>query len=177
MMDLIELQAIVGRKDPEIEAIFGPYCGAMEKYEINTPRRRAMFAAQTIVESGGYRYLEELGSGEEYEGRADLGNTEPGDGPRFKGRGIIQLTGRSNYARCSSAIYGSSQVLLDNPESVAEPEVAAEAAGWYWKWKNINQNADAGDLMGATRKINGGLNGFTDRQRYYTRACIVLGLA
>lgn len=177
MIELIELQAIVGRKDPEIEAIYPSFCMTLDSYDINTPLRIAMFCAQTIVESGGYRYLEELGSGDGYEGRLDLGNTEPGDGPRFKGRGIIQVTGRSNYARCSSALYGAASVLLDAPEKLTEPWAAARSAGWYWDWKDLNRSADAADVMGATRKINGGLNGFSDRQKYYKRAQIVLGLA
>jgi predicted chitinase/uncharacterized protein YraI len=137
------------------------------KFALNTENRQAFFLAQTAEESAGYITTTEFASGAEYNGRADLGNTHPGDGPRYKGRGIIQLTGRSNYAH-----YG--QILgvnfEGNPDIAAKFPWAALTAGEYWKSRNINQCADSNDFICATRRINGGTNGLATRQMYLGRA-------
>jgi len=146
-------------------------------YGIMSPLRLAHFMAQLVHESGSFRYMEEIASGAAYEGRADLGNTEPGDGPRFKGRTPIQITGRSNYRQfrewCKAA-------NLDPPNFEAYPELVLtdpwEGLGpvWYWTTRGVNALADVGDLRGITRKINGGYNGLPDRQRYYVRSALVM---
>ena len=176
MITLLQLQAIVGRRTPEIEEMYEPLIEAMAAYEIDTPLREAMFLAQVIHETAGFHYKEEIASGEAYEGREDLGNTEPGDGPRFKGRGAIQLTGRANYARCSQALFNSERALLDNPELVAEPITSAASAAWYWDWKRLNRFADKRDLLGCTKVINGGTNGYMNRKKFYERALYALGI-
>lgn len=143
---------------------------AMWSYEIDTPERVAMFVAQTAHESDRFCALEEYASGRAYEGRRDLGNTRPGDGVRFKGRGLIQITGRANYTRCSIELFGDERELLEYPEQLAEPGWAVTSAAWFWDDKGLNSLADRADLEGCTRRINGGLNGLDDRRELYRRA-------
>ena len=138
---------------------------------IDTRLRQAHFLAQIGHESMSLVYTEELASGEAYEGRADLGNTQPGDGKRFKGRGLIQLTGRANYQAYGAAI--GRDLTSDNadPTVVAtDPKLAADVACWFWQTHHINAEADADDVVGVTRKINGGTNGLSDREAYLARA-------
>jgi len=144
---------------------------AMAEAGINTPKRQAAFVAQLAHESGEFRYMEEIASGAAYEGRRDLGNTQPGDGMRFKGRGPIQLTGRSNYAAAGRAL---GLDLINNPRQAATPEVGFRTAAWFWNTRNLNSYADAGNFREVTRRINGGYNGLADRQKYYARALNVL---
>lgn len=140
---------------------------AMQKFDIATRQRAAMFIAQIAHESGGFRYREEIASGSAYEGRRDLGNTQPGDGRRFKGRTYIQITGRSNYQQVGRAL-GTNFVRY--PALLASPRYAARGAAWWWSSHGCNQLADRGDFIAVTRRINGGTNGLADRQRYYRRA-------
>jgi putative chitinase len=132
----------------------------MVEFEINTRLRQAHFLAQIAHESDRFRALEEYASGEEYEGRDDLGNTQWGDGVRFKGRGLIQITGRANYRNCGE---GLGVDLIDNPERLADPDLACRSAGWFWQTNKLNPDADRDDVETITRVINGGLNGFDDR--------------
>ena len=144
---------------------------AMAEYHIDTPARQAMFLAQLAHESGELRYVRELASGEAYEGRKDLGNTEDGDGIRYKGRGLIQITGKSNYAICSLALGVD---VVNHPELLETPELACRSAAWFW-WNNgLNELADKDDFLGVTKRINGGTNGFSDRMKYHARAQQVL---
>jgi predicted chitinase len=143
----------------------------MQKYEITTPLRRAAFLAQLAHESGELRWMEEIASGEAYEGRKDLGNTERGDGKRYKGRGPIQLTGRHNY-RTAGAALGLD--LEGKPELAARPDVGCLVAGWFWDTRELNALADARDFVTITRRVNGGLRGQEQRERYYRRALEVL---
>jgi putative chitinase len=138
-----------------------------EEFEINTPPRIRMFLAQIGHESGQLRYTEELASGQAYEGREDLGNVVSGDGVRYKGRGLIQLTGRHNYEAASLAL---SLPLLEKPELLAEPENACRIAGWYWNTRKLNSLADQGLFREVTKRINGGYNGYADRYKLYQRA-------
>jgi predicted chitinase/murein DD-endopeptidase MepM/ murein hydrolase activator NlpD len=144
---------------------------AMAEAGINTPKRQAAFLAQLAHESAEFRYMEEIASGSAYEGRKDLGNTQPGDGVRFKGRGPIQLTGRSNYRAAGKALGID---LENNPKRAADPDVGFRTAAWYWNTRNLNKYADSGDFKELTRRINGGYNGLADRQKYYARALDVL---
>ena len=144
---------------------------AMVDAGIDTPLRRAHFLAQIAHESGGLRWLEELASGAAYEGRADLGNDQPGDGPRFKGRGLIQLTGRANYAQFERAVARDLTSSTAAAAQVAkDPDLCVRAATWFWSERGLNALADADDLEAVTRRINGGLNGFDDRAKYLARA-------
>ncbi|WNG21544.1 LysM peptidoglycan-binding domain-containing protein [Cystobacter fuscus] len=145
---------------------------AMAEAGINTPKRQAAFLAQLAHESGEFRYMEEIASGAAYEGRRDLGNTQPGDGVRFKGRGPIQLTGRSNYRAAGQALGID---LENNPKRAADPDVGFRTAAWFWNSRNLNQYADAGNFREVTRRINGGYNGLASREAYYQRALDVLG--
>lgn len=134
---------------------------------LDTGLRFAHFIGQCAHESGGFRYMEEIASGQAYEGRKDLGNVIPGDGKRYKGRGPIQLTGRANYRA-----FGR-EVGIDfesHPEIVAFPSIGLMAAVRYWNSRNLNALADADDLLGITRKINGGTNGLDDRKAQTAKA-------
>lgn len=142
------------------------------EFEINTPGRMAAFLAQLAHESGEFRWLEEIASGEAYEGRKDLGNVKPGDGKRYKGRGPIQLTGRANYAKYGKLL---GLDLEGSPELASAANVGLRIAGAYWQQNKLNALADAGKFDAITKKINGGYNGKADRDKYYARARTVLG--
>ena len=129
--------------------------------------RLQMFMAQIAHESDGFRTTTEYSSGESYEGRKDLGNLNPGDGPRFKGRGLIQLTGRHNY-EVFSKILG--KPLINYPESVANFPLALEVSCLYWRQKDLNRYADKGDFETITKRINGGLIGYDQRLDYLNKA-------
>ena len=150
-----------------------PYLNAaMAEGHINTPQRQAAFLAQLAHESGQLRYFEEIASGAAYEGRRDLGNTQPGDGVRYKGRGPIQLTGRSNYTAASAALGVD---LVNNPQLAATPQIGFRIAQWFWNSRNLNSYADAGNFDAITLRVNGGYNGKASRDAYYARARQVLG--
>lgn len=144
----------------------------MDRAEINTVIRAAAFIAQAAHECNELRSLVELTGGQIYDGRADLGNTRPGDGPRFKGRGIFQLTGRANY-HAASLVVGID--LEANPEQAADPQVSVKTAVWYWQSRGLSALADVFDFRGITRRINGGYNGLLERTDYYHRALEVFG--
>lgn len=146
----------------------------MLQYEINTKLRIAAFIAQLAHESGCFRYVRELASGKAYEGRKDLGNTVEGDGVKFKGRGLIQITGKSNYKNASLALFNDLR-LLSNPELLEVPEYAVKSACWFWSvWAKLNDEADKGDFKTITKRINGGLNGWGDRKSKYDIALQIL---
>ena len=168
LLDASILRGIMPPADAgRVERYLPHLLAGMAARHIYTPLRRAHFIAQLAHESGAFRYAAELADGRAYEGRADLGNTQPGDGPRFKGRGLIQLTGRANYAAYAKAI---GRDLLADPAPVAdEPALAVDVACWFWETRGLNALADADDVAGITRRINGGLNGFADRQAYLRR--------
>lgn len=152
--------------EENIDKFLIPLKMAMDKYGIDTPRRQAAFLAQLAHESGSLRYVEEIASGEAYEGREDLGNTQPGDGVRFKGRGLIQITGRANYESLSIAL---NYDFIKNPEALEKPGAAALSAGWFWYVRHLNKHADIDGFQAITRKINGGLNGYADRVKHWER--------
>ena len=150
---------------------------AMGLAGIDTAPRAAAFLAQLAWESGHFRYMEELASGETYEGRKDLGNVQPGDGKRYKGRGFIQLTGRTNY-RLAGAELGLP--LEAKPELAAQPLHAATIACWYWTKRLLSQQADVYNFTHITRAINGAAtedapSHLAKRARLYVRALEVLG--
>ena len=119
--------------------------------------------------------MEEIASGAAYEGRKDLGNTQKGDGVRFKGRGPIQLTGRANYAAAGKAL---GLDLVKNPEKVKTPDVGFRTSVWFWTTRKLNAIADQKTLASfrmITKKINGGTNGQADREKYWASAKKALG--
>ena len=133
------------------------------EYDIDTDRRRNMMLAQLAHESDGFRTTREYASGRAYEGRADLGNTQQGDGTRFRGRGLIQLTGRANYTRYGELM---GKDLISNPLLVEEMPLALEVSLMYWKDRKLNRFADEDNFKEVTRRINGGYNGLKDREKY-----------
>lgn len=169
MITLDDLMAICKfSKRTRLAQFVDPLNDAMHEFEIdNNQRRAAHFLAQICHESGCFTYTREIASGEAYEGRQDLGNTEPGDGVRFKGRGLIQITGRSNYRQCGEALGVD---LIADPKALEEPVLACRSAAWFWSDRGLNTLADNGDARAITKKINGGLTGFQDRLNYLALA-------
>lgn len=172
----------------KLAEVLVPLNAACEEFEINTPLRLKHFIAQLAHESGGFVYLRELASGKAYEGREDLGNTEFGDGPMFKGWGWMQTTGRKNTRLVSLALFGDER-LIENPALINPPslELAARAAGYFWtvgaglnlskraiesgvqEGVNLNDLADKDDLVLITHAVNGWENGIDDRRAYAER--------
>ncbi len=177
MIDADKLRAIMPHAGARADVFVLPLIAVMDAYAINTPPRVAAFMAQVGHESGQLRRLREIWgptpAQRRYEGRADIGNTEPGDGKRFMGRGLIQITGRKNYLLCGFALELD---LVARPELLEQPVAAAASAAWYWHNRSLNRYADAGDFVGLTRAINGGTNGIADRRALWGRAKTVLGV-
>ena len=147
----------------------------MQRYQIVGRKRVAAFIAQLGHESGQLRYVREIWgptpAQAKYEGRADLGNTQPGDGSKYRGRGLIQITGRANYAACGEALGLN---LITQPELLELPQYDAMSAAWFWKQNGLNDLADRDQFNTVTRRINGGLNGLQDRLEIWSRARAVL---
>lgn len=152
-----------------------------DKYQINTKLRVAMFLAQVAHESGLFRYVRELGNDAYFDkydtGRiaANLGNTpqKDGDGAKYKGRGLIQITGLANYTAVGKAL-GIDCVA--HPELLETPKYACQSAGWYWNSRKLNLLADKGDIVSVTKKINGGTNGLAERTAYFNTLKKLLGV-
>lgn len=174
-MDYTTLCAAMGRTVPQ--SYVGPFNLTLIQANCTTINRVAMFCAQVGEESGGLQWLQELASGEMYEGRKDLGNIHPGDGVRFKGRGILQVTGRTHYGDFGTwchrqGLLDAPDFFLTNPTALAALPWAFLSAAWYWTAERpqLNSYADARDVISATRAVNGGLNGIDDRTRRWRRA-------
>lgn len=155
------------RQEAIIAAVGAVLRPTLQEYGITTGLRIAHFLAQTCHESAGFRTTEEFASGDAYEGRRDLGNIRPGDGRRYKGRGLLQLTGRANYRQYGEAL---GLDLEGNPALAADPALSLRIACEYWRRRNINAACDGDDLIRVTRLINGGLNGLEDRRGTTERA-------
>lgn len=174
-MNLAQLQAIMPAAKRAL-LFLDPLNAAMAEFDINTPARQAMFLAQVGHESGQLNFLKELASGAAYDtGKlaARLGNTPEadGDGQRYKGRGLIQITGTRNYLMCLLALDIDA---LNHPEILETPEFACRSAAWFW-WNNcLSELADKGDFLTITKRINGGINGLADRESLLARARKVL---
>lgn len=162
-----QLRKIMPFAGTKADLFAAPLTEAMDEFEINTPERQAAFLAQIAHESGSLRYVKELATGGAYEGRRDLGNVEPGDGIRYKGRGLIQITGRANYRECGDALGVD---LISDPSLLETPDLACRSAAWFWKSRGLNELADTGDFRSITRRINGGYNGWDDRVAHWERA-------
>lgn len=154
---------------------------AFDLAQLKTAARRAMFLAMVGEESGSLRWTEEMASGAEYEWRSDLGNTQPGDGVRYKGRTFIQITGRHNYGELSKWAYRREVVptpsyFVDHPDALASDQYVWLGPVWYWTVARpqLNSMADRHDVTGATWAVNGGMNGFNDRLNRFNH-CMGLG--
>ncbi|MDR7109179.1 glycoside hydrolase family 19 protein [Pseudomonas frederiksbergensis] len=156
--------------------VFAPVLNtAMQRFQIVGAKRVAAFIAQIGHESGQLVYVREIwgptAAQKGYEGRADLGNTVVGDGFKYRGRGLIQVTGRANYAACGEAL---GLDLIAQPELLEMPEHAAMSAAWFWKQNGLNDLADRDQFNSITRRINGGLSGLKDRLEIWSWAQAVL---
>ena len=176
-----QLSRVMPRVPQASRALYLPHLNAaMQARTIDTPLRTAAFVAQLAHESGELRWMEEIWGRTpaqlRYEPPSDLaarlGNTQAGDGKRFKGRGPIQITGRFNYVRFGGLL---GLDLVADPALAAAPEVAFATAGLFWQSNGLNDLADARQFVAITRRINGGTNGLAERQAYYERAKAVLG--
>ncbi|MBD8254410.1 glycoside hydrolase family 19 protein [Pseudomonas fluorescens] len=176
-----QLQRIMPNARRQAGVFVSALNAAMINRKINTPKRQAAFLAQVGHESGQLQYVRELGS-DQYLSKYDtgalaakLGNTPEadGDGQRYRGRGLIQVTGHDNYLRCSLALFGDER-LLRTPELLEQPQWAAESAAWFWSVNGLNALADQDQFNTITRRINGGLNGLEDRLQLWGRARAVL---
>jgi predicted chitinase len=176
-----DLQQIMPRLPQAKRQLYLPFINkVMEIYEIDTPLRASAFLAQIAHESVELRYMEEIwgptAQQKKYEPPSDLakklGNTQKGDGFRYRGRGPIQITGRANYKTYGDLLGVD---LVGNPDLAATPQYAFSTAGLFWKRNGLNELADVQDFITITRRINGGLNGLADRQKYYEIAKNVLG--
>lgn len=177
-------QLIPLAKPAKIKVFVEPLQKTLDMYQINTPRRIACFIAQITHESGSLMYVKELASGAAYDtGKLalNLGNTPEadGDGQKYKGRGLIQITGRLNYFALSKALGVD---FIANPEKLEEPLYAALSAGWFWNKRSLNVLADRTDkdedtyFKLITKNINGGYNGLEDRIKHLAIAKKALGL-
>ena len=159
-----------------VAGVFVPLLNtAMVRYQIIGQKRIAAFIAQIGHESGQLKYVKEIwgptAAQARYEGCKDLGNIVAGDGSRYRGRGLIQITGRANYMACGE---GLGLDLIKQPELLEKPQHACMSAAWFWATRGLNTLADAGQFDRITRRINGGQNGAADRQTLYARALKVL---
>jgi predicted chitinase len=172
LLTLNQLKQILGpspRKSPE--SILPEINKTLTIYNINTPLRITHFLAQVLHESGRFGWFTEFASGKAYEGRTDLGNTQPGDGVKYKGRGAIQITGRSNYSIVSKDLKVD---FVNTPDLLTKIEYAILSAGWYWNKRKLNRYADIDDIKAVTKRVNGGFNGLQERIAYYNKAKTVL---
>lgn len=181
-----------------------PLSAAMDEFGIDTPARKSAFLAQaahessqlgslvenlnysaeglintwrrrfTLVDAAAYARKPERIANRVYASRMGNGDEASGDGWRFRGRGIFQVTGRSNYTDCSNALYHDA-LLIERPELLEQPAGACRSAGWFWQSRELNQWADIGDFKTLTIRINGGLNGYAERSEFYLRAKEALG--
>jgi predicted chitinase len=180
-----QLRSIMPRVPLAKRGAYFPFLrAAMTEFEIDRPAREAAFVAQLAHESGELRFMEEIWGPTAAQRRYEppgtlatkLGNTEPGDGKRFKGRGPIQITGRANYRRFGDLLDVD---LVADPPRAAVPDVAFRIAGLFWSKKGLNGLADlatADSFREITRRINGGFNGLADRERFYAVARTALGV-
>lgn len=149
-----------------INQIVGPLNSLLAQYEVNNYLRICHFLAQVAHESDGFNTMKEYwgptAAQKGYEGRKDLGNVQKGDGQRYMGRGLIQITGRANYHQYGARIGVD---IENNPELAADPTNAVKIALEYWKVKGLNAFADKDDILTITKRINGGTNGLVDRQK------------
>ncbi len=177
MFTLPQLKEIMPGAGTRADLFYYDLINGMEEFSIYTPPRMGAFLATIAVESGQLHYVKEIwgptAAQERYEGRIDLGNTEPGDGKRFMGRGLIQLTGRANYSSVSHA-FGVD--FVKSPELLETMKWASISASWFFATLGCNQLADKLDFENVTRRVNGGFNGYATRLLFYKKAMQVLSV-
>lgn len=182
-MNAEDLALCTGARIDRAQAALPGLVEAMKNYNISTPARMGMFLANVGHESGGLKWLTELwgptATQSRYEGRADLGNNQPGDGPKFKGRGYLQTTGRANYAKLTKRLrnrWPQAEIpdFEATPEVLAQAEWAAISAADYWDMRNLNALADRGAFLDVVKTINGGTNGLQERMHLWAEAQRVL---
>lgn len=199
-----QLTAIMPLAGDRAGAFLDPLNLAMEEFGIDTPARQSAFLAQaahestqlrdlrenlnysadrlieifrrrfTLADAAAYARQPERIANRVYAQRLGNGDEASGDGWRFRGRGIFQVTGRANYAECSRALCND-EILIERPELLELPDGACRSAGWFWQSRELNQYADTGDFRTLTLRINGGLNGYAERAEFYMRAKEALG--
>lgn len=188
MLTELQLRQMMPNAGARLDAHWPYIVPAMEEGGITSPERIAAFLAELAHESGEYRYMEELASGDDYDTRTDLGNTPEldGDGRTYKGRGPMQITGTANYRACGLAL--GIDIIDDpldpgdnrDPDKLKWPEYATRSAVWFWNKGNgkvdLNKLADVDWFKTITRIINGGYNGLSDRRQYWDRNRALLGL-
>lgn len=200
---LEQLRQLIPNAAGGVDAWYAGLCDALPQYEIVTPERVAAFIAQCAHESGGFRMMEENlnykaatltklwpkryppGIAEQYAGKPQAianksyssrmgnGDEASGDGWKYRGRGILQLTGKDNYRACSRYLF-SDDTLLDSPDILLDAYYATHSACWFWNANKLNQYADNGDFITMTKKINGGTIGLDDRIKHFKHALDVL---
>ena len=166
------------KNHPKLDEYYEYLTAGMVEFAIVGPMREAAYLAQIAHESGEFKWMNEIWGPTKvqltYEGRKGLGNTQKGDGSKYRGRGPIQITGRYMYYVAGTAL---GLDLINNPELAADPKVGFRTAAWVFAVeKGLNDEADKGWFKSITRAINGGFNGLTDRLKYYARAKKVLGV-
>jgi putative chitinase len=192
-----QLQSIIGN-NPNLDGWYEALSSVLPEYEIDSPQRVSAFIAQCTHESGGFKRLkenlnykweslrkvfpkyfptdelaqeyahkQEQIANRVYGGRMGNGDESSGDGFRYCGRGLIQLTGRNNYTKFAESI---GMVVEEVPALLETFEGAVKSACWFWKTNNLNQYADAGDILTMTKRINGGTIGLEDRIKHYNHA-------
>lgn len=195
-------EVVAGTSEANFEKYYGPLVAAMDEFNIDTPERQVMFLAHIMVESGGMRYVVEnlnysaarlreiFGkyyrndteasahamrpvkiASRVYANRMGNGDEASQDGWTYRGRGLKQLTGKNNYENCGDAL---GYDLVNDPSYLETPEGAARSAAWFWDINNLNKFADAKDIKGSTKAINGGYNGLVDRTKYYERGMKII---
>ncbi len=176
MISTAQLQAICTHAGDRIAPFVQPLNDAMSLFVIMKPRRQAAFLAQCAHESGELRWMRELATGDAYEPpsqkAADLGNTQPGDGRLFKGGGLIQITGRSNFAACGKGIGVD---LVGHPELIEMPRNACMASAWWWQTHGLNELADSNAFGSITHRVNRGYNHLDERLGYWLLALKAMG--
>ncbi len=176
-MDAVQLARCTGARIDRAESFLRPIEDAMKAYDISTPNRMGMFLANVGHESGGLKWLTEIWGPTEaqkrYEGRADLGNNQVGDGFQFRGRGLLQTTGRANYRKLTERLQANLEGAPNfevSPELLSQPKWAAISAADFWAMKGLNELADRGAFVDVVRKINGGINGLQERMKLWNIA-------
>lgn len=167
-LDTVALRRVVPQLSArDAETVADGLADAFRRFAITTKPRAAMAVAQWAHESAGFSTSQEFASGKAYEHRADLGNTQDGDGCRYKGRGRIMITGRANYAAVAAALGID---CVNHPQLLEHSPYSELVSGWWWEAHGCNAYCDHGAFEQLTRRINGDLNGIEDRRRYYDRA-------
>lgn len=170
---MVRAAGIELRKLPLVPDLATALVARLDLHAINTPLRVRHLLARACVETDHFQTLTEYGSAayfQRYDNRRDLGNNQPGDGGRFRGRGLLQTTGRANYAALRDA---TGLDCVNHPEMLADPETAVEAAVRYWSSRKINDAADRNDIRAVCKLINGGLNGLADQMVFFERLAVI----